>query len=395
MELPRNLGIALQLLKLNKGRTILTMVGITVGISITIIFVSMGQSAKGFITGQIESMGFGTNAMVVHPGKMDPPIEPSKLTYNDAEQMKNRVHGIIDVMPIMVGSRKARFGKTEERTMIEGLTANYPKLVNHKIAQGKFFSDIEVDSRKRVCVIGKVIRKKLFGVFSPIGEKLWIGGTKFTCIGEMEEKGEMLGFNMDDIIFIPITTAQSLLGSKKIMEIVTWFEDQNQLTRGKEEIKSLLIRSHKGEDDFHFHTQNEMLSVLGTIINALTGFIVAMAALSLFVGALGITNIMLGSLAHRTREIGIRKAIGAKDADIVRQFLAESAFIGIMGGFIGVLLGSLVSFIILTLVGMPVWIPWWIVVASLVFCTGIGLASGIFPAIRAARLSPMEALRYE
>jgi putative ABC transport system permease protein len=395
MELPRNMGIALQLLNLNKGRSILTMVGITVGISITIIFVSMGQSAQGFITSQIESMGFGANAMVVHPGKMDPPVEPSKLTYEDAESMQKRITGIIDVMPIIVGSRKARFGKKEERTMVEGLTANYPKLVNHKVAQGEFFNNIDVDVHKRVCVLGKTIRQKLFGAFSPIGEKLWIGSTKFTCLGEMAEKGEMFGFNMDDVIFIPITAAQSLLGTKKIMEIIVWVDDTNRLMQKQDEIKTILLKSHKGEDDFHFHTQKEMFSILGTIIGALTSFIVAMAALSLFVGGLGITNIMLGSLAHRTREIGIRKALGAKDSDIVRQFLAESAFIGIIGGVVGIGLGSLVTFVVLSFVGMSVWIPWWIIVAALIFCTGIGLVSGIYPALSAARLSPMEALRYE
>jgi putative ABC transport system permease protein len=395
MELPRNLGIALQTLSLNKTRSILTMMGITVGISITIIFVSMGQSAQGFIIGKIKSMGFGSNALIIHPGKMDPPIEPSKLTYDDAEQIKKRVTGVLDVMPIIVGSRKARFGKKEERVMIEGLTAEYPKLINHPVAYGTFFQDVDVEARKRVCVIGKVVRQKLFGAFSPVGEKLWLGGTKFTCLGEMAEKGEMFGFNMDDIVFIPVTTAQSLLDTKKIMEMAVWVTDESQIVRVREQIKNMLFRNHKGEDDFHFHTQDEMLSILGTIINALTGFIVAMAALSLFVGGLGITNIMLGSLAQRTREIGIRKALGAKDEDIMRQFLAESAFIGIMGGVVGVALGSLVSFVVLSLIGMSVWIPWWIIVAALVFCTGIGLVSGIFPAVRAARLSPMEALRYE
>ncbi|MBI4835276.1 MAG: ABC transporter permease [Planctomycetes bacterium] len=395
MELPRNFNIAVQTLLLNKFRSVLTMVGIAVGIGITIIFVSMGQSAQGFITAQIQSMGFGSNALVVHPGEMDPPIEPSKLTYDDAEQVKNRIPEVIDVIPVVIGSRNARFGNKEDRTMVQGLTANYPRLVNHKVAEGKFFSDIDVDSRRRVCVLGKTIRNKLFGAFSPIGEKIWIGTTKFTCIGEMEEKGEMLGFNMDDIILIPITTAQSLLGTKKILEMVVWAKEEKDLPIIREKIKDMLMKRHKGEDDFHFHTQDEMLSILGTIINALTGFIVAMAALSLLVGALGITNIMLGSLAHRTREIGIRKALGAKDSDIRRQFLLEAGFIGIIGGIIGVGCGSAVSFVVLTLIGMPVWIPWWIIVSALIFCTGIGLVAGVFPAVRAARLSPMEALRYE
>jgi putative ABC transport system permease protein len=395
MELPRNLNIAVQTLALNKLRSFLTMLGIAVGIGITIIFVSMGQSAQGFITNQIQSMGFGSNALVVHPGKMDPPIEPSKLTYDDAEQIKNRIPEVVDVIPIIIGSRMAKFGNKAERTMIYGVTANYPRLVNHKVAEGRFFSEIDVDGRKRVCVIGKTARKKLFGAFSPIDEKLWVASTKFTCIGEMDEKGEMFGFNMDDIIIIPITTVQSLLSTRKILEIVVWVKDEKYLGAVREEIKDILTKRHKGEDDFHYHTQGEMLSILGTIINALTGFIVAMAALSLFVGGLGITNIMLGSLAQRTREIGIRKAIGATDSDIQRQFLLESAVIGIIGGIIGIALGSAAAVLVLNLVGMPVWIPWWIIVAALAFCTGIGLLAGVFPAIRASRLSPMEALRYE
>jgi putative ABC transport system permease protein len=288
-----------------------------------------------------------------------------------------------------------RFGKIAHKTLIYGTTPNYPRFIRHGINQGKFFTQLDVDSRRRVCVLGEVVRRKLFGTFSPLGEVIRIGKRKFTCLGTMKKKGTSFGFDLDNIVFIPLTTAQALFETSKVLEIVAWVKDKRKLEFVRQQIRELLIKRHMDEEDFHFHLQGEILSMLGVIINMLSGFITAIAGVSLLVGGIGITNLMLSSLDRRTREIGIRKAIGARGRDILYQFLFEASLVGVGGGLIGLLVGILGSAIITWALGIPFVVPLWIIFAALGFCTGIGILAGIFPAIRASRLSPIEALRYE
>ena len=395
MSFSTNLDMALNALGESRFRTALAVLGVTLGVGTTILFVSIGQSAKVFVTDQIKGVGFGSNVLVIHPGEMDPPVEPSKLTYEDAKYLQRRIPGILGAIPFLIGSGDARYGKAKDKTAIYGCTANYPELVKHGVAEGAFFTEIDVDGRRRVCLIGSIVKKNLFGAMTPVGERLDINGMKFICAGVMAEKGEMLGFNLDDMIIIPVTTAQSLLETTKLMEIAIWLKEDESVSEAKRRAEDLLTRRHLGTKDFHCHMPSELMSILDTIVNSLTLFVVAVSGVSLAVGSIGIMNIMLSSVSERYREIGIRKAVGARDRDIRTQFMCESILISLLGGVIGTAAGASIAAGICIWIGFPIVIMWWSVVLALVFSTVVGISAGVLPAMRAARLSPVEALRYE
>jgi len=395
MTLRTNVDMAFAALGASRFRTGLAVLGVTLGVGITILLVSIGQSAKVFVADKIRAVGFGSNVLVIHPGEIDPPVEPSKLTYEDAKYLQRKIPAILGLVPFIVGSGEARYGKRKDKTSVYGCTSNYPQLVRHGVAEGHFFTELDVDARRRVCLLGAVVRKNLFGEMTPLGERIDISGMKFICIGVMAKKGEMLGFNMDDMIIVPVTTAQSLLETTKLMEIAIWLKEGESVREAKRRAEDLLTRRHLGTKDFHFHMPSELLSILDVIIRSLTLFVIALSGVSLVVGSIGIMNIMLASVSERYREIGIRKAVGARDADIRTQFLCEALFISLLGGAIGTAVGIAGAAAISVAIGFPIVIIWWVVVLAFVFSCLVGISAGVLPAVRAARLSPVDALRYE
>jgi len=390
-----NLKMAWDSIRSSRLRSFLSMLGVIVGVAVTVVLISVGESAKGFVTEQIESFGMGPNALVIHPGQIDPPVEPSKLTYEDVKKIRSQIPEVTDAIPFIMGTRQVIYGKRKHKTMIYGVSANYPLLLNHEVQAGRFFTDVDVEAARPVCLFGKTAAEKLFGNFNPVGEAVRIEGRRISCIGVMKEKGEMLGFNMDDIVIVPITTAQKILETTKILEIAVWARSEEEIEIVQSKIKRLLLSRHLGSEDFHFHTQKQMVSVLGNIVNSLTLFVAAVAALSLVVGSIGIMNIMLASVRERYREIGIRKAIGATTADIYRQFFFESVTIGLGGGVVGGLTGIGATIVITRLLKFPTIVPWWCPALALVVSVLVGVGAGVYPASRAARLQPVEALRYE
>lgn len=395
MDLLESLLSAIESLRANKLRSTLTMLGVIIGVAMVIMLVSLGEAAKIYVSQLMGGMGFGANALVIHPGKLDPPIEPSKMSTVDARDILRRVPEVLDLIPILVGSAHIHFGKTEYKSAVWGLTENYPTLVNYRVQEGSFFSNLDVDQHRKVCVVGQTVKAKLFQGFSPLGQSLRISGKKFTVVGVMEQKGEMLGFNLDDMAIMPITTAQDLLDTSKLTEIVVWARDVAQLELVKERISALLAQRHLNNDDFHFHTQQETLSVLGQITGTLTLFVSGIAGISLLVGSIGIMNIMLVSVLERTREIGIRKAIGARHRDIFVQFFSEAMLVSFSGGILGIVVGAVVGAGVMHLVGVPVLVSHWAVASALVSSGVVGLAAGVYPAMRAARQDPIQALRHE
>ena len=386
---------AMENLSAHRLRSVLTMLGVIIGVAMVIVLVSLGEACKEYIKYQVGGMGFGGNALVIHPGKMDPPIEPSKLTLADCRELSRRIPILVDQVPILVGSANVRVGREEIKTSVWGLTENYPTLVNYRVADGRFFSAPDVEQHRKVCVVGQVVKSKLFAGMDPVGETVRINGRRFTVLGVMEPKGEMLGINMDDVAIMPITSAQDLLDTNRLNEIVVWAQDVGSLHLARERITAYLSSRHLAGDDFHFHTQEEMLSILGSVTGVLTMVVTALASVSLVVGAVGITNIMLVSVVERTREIGVRKALGARSRDIFWQFFMEALVVSVAGGGLGILVGIIVSAMAMNAMHIPIVVSRWAIVMAVINSGAVGVVAGVFPALRAAKADPIKALRHE
>jgi putative ABC transport system permease protein len=389
------LGSAFESLAANKVRSGLTMLGVVIGVALVIILVSLGESARLFVDDQMRGIGFGRNGLIIHPGKMDPPIEPSKLRLEDSRELSRRIPEVLDQVPIVVGSAYIRSGGMEHKTSIRGFTENYTEMVNHRVESGTFLTALDVEQHRKTCVIGQKIKDKMFGGMAPLGETVRLAGRRFTVVGVMEKKGEMMGDDLDDMVIVPITSAQDLLDTDKLNAIIVWSRGTEDLPIVREKIADFLSGRHMRKDDFHFHTQEEMISILGTITGTLTAFVSGVAAVSLLVGCIGIVNIMLVSVMERTREIGIRKAVGARHRDIFWQFFGESLVLGMLGGLTGLFTGVAAAALVMTQTGLPVQISGWAVGLALACSMGVGVVAGVYPAMRAAQANPIQALRFE
>jgi putative ABC transport system permease protein len=307
----------------------------------------------------------------------------------------SKLDHVRDATGFIMHSAKLKFGRqTFDTSYVMGVNYNLQNVMSHKVVSGRFFSRLEEEQRRKYAVIGPAIAKDLFGGFSPIGEKIKINGVRYTVIGLLEEKGAIFGMDYDSVAYIPISAAESLFDTKKIMEIGITAVDEKKVPVVVAEIKKRLLELHKKED-FKVVSLTEMFNIMNTIMGALTGMIGGIAAISLLVGGIGIMNIMLVTVIERTREIGIRKSVGARDRDIMYQFLAESILISLVGGAIGMLFGVAVSLAVMQLIKVPSVIATWAAMLAIIVSVVVGIASGLYPSMRAARLSPIEALRYE
>ncbi len=402
MKLLENIKMAVKALVSNRMRSVLTMLGVIIGVFAVITLISMGEAAKAFIYKQISSFGEGVNYLETRPweegsgamGSFGSMLD-SKLTYKDAMAIQDKSTTIRYIDPRTYRPGEIHYGRKSHKVpFIFGVSAYYPYVFTHGVKEGRFFNDAEVGERRKVVVIGSKASEALFGGLSPIGERIKIKGGNFTVVGLFENKGSFFGFDYDDIVAIPVTTAQQIFDSKTILEIGVLVKDEALVDKAKMEIENILFERH-GKKDFKTDTQKESLDLLNTILGALTGIIGGIAAISLLVGSIGIMNIMLVSVTERIKEIGIRKAIGAKKSDIFFQFLVESTIISFGGGLIGILLGSVVSLIIMYFMGVPLAISPWAITLACSVSVAIGIFSGVYPAMRAANLNPVEALRSE
>lgn len=395
MILAEPLKLAVKSLLSNKLRTMLTTLGVVIGVAAVITLVSMGEGAKYYILNQISGWGVGSNTVTIHPGKEEVAIPELTLTYADTVALREKVKSLVYLMPEIIGKGRLKFNNKEYTpSFTMGVSADYPYAYKQKAAEGRFFSRADELGRKRFVVIGKTISRNLFGEASPIGEKIKINGVGFIVTGVLEEKGSMLTYDMDDMALIPTTLSELTFGTNRIWEIFITLNTENDVPEAIKEIKKTLIYRHKKED-FHIHTQQGIIDITNNILNALTGIVSAIAAISLLVGGIGIMNIMLVSVTERTREIGIRKAIGAKTRDIFLQFLMESVLITMTGAFIGITIGTIASWGIMTAIHLEAVIAY---NAAIIACTVafiVGVFFGVYPAMRAAKLNPVEALRFE
>jgi putative ABC transport system permease protein len=380
-----------------KMRSFLTMLGVIIGIFSVISLVTLGEGMKGFMYEQIDKFGMGPTYMEVHGGKEGQlaAMATVKITYADAKAIEEKCPSCELVDPRNIQSGKISYlDKSYTSPMISGSTPALMEQMNWGVSEGRYISQVDVDGRKKVVVLGQDLARKLFGGFPAVGERVRINGTKFLVIGLFKEKGSIMGFNMDEYVTIPVTTAEDVFETDRLAEIGIVARSIELVPQAEAEIAEVLIERH-GTRDFRIDTMDESMAMMDTIMNALTAIVTGIAAISLLVGGIGIMNIMLVAVNERIREIGVRKAIGAKKADILVQFLTESVIISLMGGAIGIISGVGISSLIIVAIGMPVTVSVWAILLATFVSIFVGVVSGVYPAMRAAAFDPVVALRYE
>ena len=388
----------------NKMRSILTMLGIIIGVAAVIALVSIGNGVKQDIQNSISSLG--SNLLMVMPGApRTPGVRPSagsmkSLKVSDYEAI-SKLDGVRAASPMTNGSYVVIYQNKNWTTSVSGVSYNYLDVNNWSMKSGRFLSEKNVQNRERVAVVGKTVVKNLFGDEDPVGAEIRVKNIPFRIIGVLNSKGSgAMGNDQDDMVIIPYTTAMERVeGIDYLRMIYVVGKDENGIDRLQSDIENLLRVRHgikdTNLDDFNIQNMNSIMETMEETTGTLTLFLGAVAAISLVVGGIGIMNIMLVSVTERTREIGVRKALGATYSVIVTQFLIEAVVISLMGGIIGIILGIGSSKLIGLASGMSTVISIATIVMSFAFSMAIGLIFGIYPARKAAKLNPIDALHYE
>jgi putative ABC transport system permease protein len=402
-----NVKIALRAIGANKMRSILTVLGVMIGVAAVIAVVSLVQGMQYQISNQLESVG-ATFIRVVpdfSAARGNPFLPVPSLTYEDAIAVKRGATAVRDFTPLFIGNASLKNGDTRHDTSLLGVNQSYPDVANQFVDHGRFFGTLDEEAKKRVAVLGFEAARQL-GLSDAVGKDIRMDDNNFTVIGVMEKRGSSIGNDPDDVIYIPFATAQMLYGPDRMQHIPILLQVRNRedIDLAKEQVRDVLrIRHHlkKGQpDDFQITTQEELMKTISTVLNTTTGIMGAVVGIALLVGGIGIMNIMLVSVTERTREIGIRKAIGARRYDVLIQFLIEAVTLSGFGGAIGIALGYLGAAAIRLLLKRwlelpPVHTPLWAIVLAFSFCAILGVIFGIYPAAKASKLDPIEALRYE
>jgi putative ABC transport system permease protein len=400
--------IAYRSLRANRMRSILTMLGMVIGVSAVIVMVAIGAGANERIAAQISSIG--SNLLLVLPGSTTAGGLRSgfgsapTLTMADAKAIGRELPAVRFAAPSVRSTSPVVYGNQNWSTLVQGVTPEYFEIREYRLAEGRYFSADEMDASSKVAVVGKTVIRNLFGEESPVGAIFRIKRVPFTVIGVLEEKGQSLqGQDQDDIIIAPITTVQNkLFGSEhpgSVGVIIAQAVDRESIEEAEREVVSLLRQRHRigsgQEDDFSVRNLSEMLAVAEASTRVMSLLLGAIASVSLLVGGIGIMNIMLVSVTERTREIGIRLAVGARERDILVQFLIEAVSLSAAGGVVGILLGVGGSMLISRFAGWSTIVDPGAVLLAFGFSAAVGIFFGFYPARKASRLDPIEALRHE
>lgn len=402
MNFGETFRVAFEAILSNKVRSGLTMLGVIIGVLAVILLVSIGEGARVYI--ERELTGLGTNLLVITPGKTStsggfhPPSAGTvrKLTYDDALAIKRRAWLVSDAVPIVFGTGRIKYQNRGRDTSIIGTSSEFERVRNLFVEVGSFVTQADVDAHARVVVIGRTVKDELFGAENPLGKPVMLSDARYRVVGVMRKKGVSLGWNIDDVVFIPVTSGQELFDTDGLFEILASTPRAEDSERAIAQIKEILIKRHAHKEDFTILTQAAMLETMNTILGVLTAVLGGIAGISLVVGGIGIMNIMLVSVRERTREIGIRKAVGARNKDIMAQFLVEAMTLSAAGGVIGIALGVGIALLIPVFVTvLPTSVSLWSIVLAFSFSVAVGVFFGVYPARKAALQDPIQALRYE
>lgn len=412
MLFSENLKIALRALRANKMRSVLTILGIVIGVATVVALLSIGNGATASITDQIQSGG--SNLLTLSPGRMQTPMsslgqsqQASNLYYSDYETLTKTLTGeITSIVPVYQASYTVKFGDESFSTSVSGVMEDHAQARSFTISAGRFVTDGDNDALARVAVLGATVAEDLFGTLSPIGQTISLNGVKFEVVGLLESEGASIG-SPDDIIFVPLETGYIKLfgdtanhnSKKTVNSILISVTDSKDMDAISAQAEYILRRAHElkptEEIDFNIMSQADTLETLNSVTQTLTVFLGAIAAISLLVGGIGIMNIMLVSVTERTKEIGLRKAVGATKNQILTQFLIETVTLSLLGGLVGILLGVgiALAFSLSGLINSVITAD--SILLAFFFALAIGIFFGLYPAQRAASLHPMVALRYE
>lgn len=399
MTLSDSLRYAARSLNSQRARTFLSAAGIAVGIAAVILLTSIGSGIQKFVIAEFTQ--FGTHLIAVSPGRtqahggqvgMIGTVRP--LTVNDAIAL-SRISQVEATLPVVTGNAKVKANGRGRRVTLYGTGPNLPKVFNMKVAVGRYLPLDNPDAPRAFAVLGAKVRKELFGTLNPLGERIDVGGQRYRIIGVMEAKGQVLGFDMDDTVYVPVSKALELFNRSSLMEIDVTYKPQAPLDDVVAAMKAVLTRLH-GLEDYTITPQQQMLSTLNTVLEVLTFAVGALGGISLLVGAVGIVTLMHIAVTERTSEIGLLTALGATRARVRTLFLLEATALSTFGGVLGLLIGSALAWLLKTfLPALPVVTPWDYVFGALAVSVLIGLIAGVYPAMQAARLDPVDALHTE
>ena len=399
MRLTETLRFASGTLQSYRMRSFLTAVGIAVGIATVVLLTSIGEGIHRYVLSEFTQ--FGTNLIGINPGKSETHGASAgvfgttkPLTLEDSEALK-RIQYVEGIVPLVQGNVEIEVNELGRRTTVYGVGAAFPEVFKFGVRSGRFLPKDNIQSPRAFAVLGSKLRRELFGNRNALGERIRIGGYRYRVIGVMESKGQVLGFDMDDAIYIPTARAQEMLDQEGLFEIDILYSSNANVDNIVAAIKRTLINRHGGED-FTITTQQQMLDVLGSVLNVLTFVVAALGAISLIVGGIGVLTIMTIAVTERTREIGLLKSLGARAQQIMIMFLVEAATLGIIGGLLGLGAGLGIAWLLTVFVpALPIQISWPYAIAAEVLALTVGIIAGIVPAMHAAKMEAVEALRAE
>jgi putative ABC transport system permease protein len=384
--------VAVDALRANRLRSLLTMLGVVIGVAAVVVLVAIGTGAKNEVTSQVE--GLGSNIVIVVPGKFELGSAPtvSRLSLADVDTIGRVLDDPGAVAATVSSGEQVRAGARAAFATVNGTNANVQRVFDRPVERGRYVRAVDVDTRRRVAVLGAELAQRLFPDRDPMGRQVAIAGVRFRVVGVFTRVGSTFGVDRDTEVHIPITAAQRLFGVERVDALAIKARSVAAIGQVKADTLAALERRYP-DSEFTAVTQTQILGTIGRILSLLTLVLAAIAAISLLVGGVGVSNIMLVSVRERTSEIGLRKALGARQRDILLQFLLEAVLLTGLGGVLGIALGVGASFLLNAVSPLPALIAWWSPIVAFAVSVAVGVFFGVVPARRAGRLEPVVALR--